>query len=75
LAYHETSKPILVSRACATSYQSAVNVAQAIQAGVIESGLAGGAESARFYQQHGERFTPAPILRQMAQENRSFYSI
>jgi acetyl-CoA acyltransferase len=35
-----------VSRACATSYQSAVNVAQTIQADVIECGLAGGAESA-----------------------------
>ncbi len=35
-----------VSRACATSYQSTVNVAQAIQAGVIDCGLAGGAESA-----------------------------
>jgi acetyl-CoA acyltransferase len=35
-----------VSRACATSYQSTVNVAQAIQTGVIDCGLAGGAESA-----------------------------
>jgi len=35
-----------VSRACATSYQSAVNVAEAIMAGVIDTGLAGGADSA-----------------------------
>ncbi len=35
-----------VSRACATSYQSAVNVAEAILAGDIECGIAGGAESA-----------------------------
>jgi len=34
-----------VSRACATSYQSAVNVAQAIQAGVIDCGISGGADS------------------------------
>jgi acetyl-CoA acyltransferase len=34
-----------VSRACATSYQSTINVAQAIQAGAIECGLAGGADS------------------------------
>ena len=34
-----------VSRACATSYQSAVNVAQAIGAGVIDCGIAGGADS------------------------------
>jgi acetyl-CoA acyltransferase len=35
-----------VSRACATSYQSAVNVAEAIMAGAIDTGLAGGADSA-----------------------------
>jgi acetyl-CoA acyltransferase len=35
-----------VSRACATSYQSAVSVAQAIAAGQIEGGIAGGADSA-----------------------------
>ncbi len=35
-----------VARACATSYQSAVNVAEAIQAGVIDCGIAGGADSA-----------------------------
>jgi len=35
-----------VSRACATSYQSAVNVAEAILAGTIECGVAGGADSA-----------------------------
>jgi acetyl-CoA acyltransferase len=35
-----------VARACATSYQSAVSVAQSIQAGVIECGIAGGADSA-----------------------------
>jgi acetyl-CoA acyltransferase len=35
-----------VSRACATSYQSAVNVAEAIMAGTIDTGLAGGADSA-----------------------------
>lgn len=34
-----------VSRACATSYQSAVNVAQAIAAGVIDCGISGGADS------------------------------
>ncbi len=35
-----------VSRACATSYQSAVCVAQAIETGTIECGIAGGADSA-----------------------------
>jgi acetyl-CoA acyltransferase len=35
-----------VSRACATSYQSTVNVAESIYAGVIECGIAGGADSA-----------------------------
>ena len=35
-----------VSRACATSYQSTVNVAESIMAGVIDTGLAGGADSA-----------------------------
>jgi acetyl-CoA acyltransferase len=35
-----------VSRACATSYQSAVSVAEAIMAGTIDTGLAGGADSA-----------------------------
>lgn len=35
-----------VSRACATSYQSTVNIAQAIETGTIDCGLAGGADSA-----------------------------
>ena len=35
-----------VSRACATSYQSTVNVAEAIMAGAIDTGFAGGADSA-----------------------------
>ena len=35
-----------VSRACATSYQSTVNVAQAIETGMIDCGVAGGADSA-----------------------------
>ena len=35
-----------VALACATSYQSTVNVAESIQAGVIECGIAGGADSA-----------------------------
>ena len=35
-----------VSRACATSYQSTVNVAEAIMAGTIDCGVAGGADSA-----------------------------
>ena len=35
-----------VSRACATSYQSAVSVAQAIETGAIDCGVAGGADSA-----------------------------
>ena len=35
-----------VARACATSYQAAVNVAEAIMAGVIDCGIAGGADSA-----------------------------
>ena len=35
-----------VSRACATSYQSAVNVAEAIMVGAIDTGVAGGADSA-----------------------------
>jgi acetyl-CoA acyltransferase len=34
-----------VSRACATSYQSTVNVAQAIETGTIECGISGGADS------------------------------
>lgn len=35
-----------VARACATSYQSTVNVVESIQAGVIDCGIAGGADSA-----------------------------
>lgn len=35
-----------VSRACATSYQSAVNIAESIMAGAIDTGIAGGADSA-----------------------------
>mgnify|MGYP001824455137 FL=1 len=34
-----------VSRACATSYQSTVNVAEAIMTGAIDTGVAGGADS------------------------------
>ncbi|MCU8115487.1 acetyl-CoA C-acyltransferase FadI [Vibrio vulnificus] len=34
-----------VSRACATSFQSAVNVAESIMAGAIDIGIAGGADS------------------------------
>lgn len=34
-----------VSRACATSFQSAVNVAESIMAGISEVGVAGGADS------------------------------
>ncbi|MEM8607778.1 MAG: acetyl-CoA C-acyltransferase FadI [Myxococcota bacterium] len=34
-----------VSRACATSYQSTINVAEAIMAGAIDTGVAGGADS------------------------------
>ncbi|MEO6600869.1 MAG: acetyl-CoA C-acyltransferase FadI [Polyangiaceae bacterium] len=34
-----------VARACATSYQSTVNIAESILAGVIECGIAGGADS------------------------------
>ena len=34
-----------VSRACATSYQSTINVTEAIATGTIECGLAGGADS------------------------------
>jgi acetyl-CoA acyltransferase len=34
-----------VSRACATSYQSTVNVAESIMAGVVTAGIAGGADS------------------------------
>lgn len=35
-----------VSRACATSFQAVVNVAEAIQTGAVEVGIAGGADSA-----------------------------
>jgi acetyl-CoA acyltransferase len=35
-----------VSRACATAYQATINVAQAIELGVIDCGIAGGADSA-----------------------------
>ncbi|MFK7988101.1 MAG: acetyl-CoA C-acyltransferase FadI [Sandaracinaceae bacterium] len=35
-----------VSRACATSYQSTVSIAQAIETGAIDCGVAGGADSA-----------------------------
>ena len=34
-----------VSRACATSFQSTVNIAEAIMAGYVEVGIAGGADS------------------------------
>ncbi len=35
-----------VSRACATSYQTTVNIAESIAAGAIQCGISGGAESA-----------------------------
>lgn len=35
-----------VSRACATSYQSTVNIAESIMSGAIDTGVAGGADSA-----------------------------
>lgn len=35
-----------VSRACATSFQSAVNIAESMMAGTVEVGVAGGADSA-----------------------------
>lgn len=44
-----------VSEACITSYRAAVNVAEAIAAGAIDCGLAGGAESASI--------VPVPISR------------
>ena len=34
-----------VSRACATSFQSTVNVAESIMAGIVDVGIAGGADS------------------------------
>lgn len=42
----DTIEAYSVSKACITSYQSAVNVAQAITDGAIDCGIAGGAESA-----------------------------
>lgn len=42
----DTIEAYSVSKACITSYQSAVNVAQAIADGAIDCGIAGGAESA-----------------------------
>jgi acetyl-CoA acyltransferase len=41
-----TTDAFSVSRACATSYQSTVDIAQAIACGEIEIGIAGGADSA-----------------------------
>ncbi|MEZ6189270.1 MAG: acetyl-CoA C-acyltransferase FadI [Planctomycetota bacterium] len=41
----KTIEAFSVSRACATSYQSTVSVAQAIQTGTIACGIAGGADS------------------------------
>lgn len=41
----KTVEAYSVSRACATSYQSVVNVAQAISAGVVDCAIAGGADS------------------------------
>ena len=40
-----TTDAYSVSRACATSFQSAINIAEAITLGDIECGLAGGADS------------------------------
>jgi len=42
---HSTTDAFSVSRACATSFQTTVNIAQAIQTGEIDIGLAGGADS------------------------------
>ena len=42
----KTIEAYSVSRACATSYQSTVNIAEAIMAGAIDTGLSGGADSA-----------------------------
>lgn len=38
-----------VTRACATSFQSAVNVAESIMSGTIDVGIAGGAILLLFY--------------------------
>jgi acetyl-CoA acyltransferase len=46
IGWPRTIEAYSVSRACTTSYQSTVNVAQAIREGVIDCGVAGGAESA-----------------------------
>jgi acetyl-CoA acyltransferase len=45
-AMPRTIEAYSVSRACATGYQSTVNVAQAIQSGAIDCGISGGADSA-----------------------------
>lgn len=41
-----TTDAFSVSRACATSYQSTISVAQSIESGSIDCGIAGGADSA-----------------------------
>lgn len=45
-ALPRTIEAFSVSRACATGYQAMVSVAEAIMAGVIDCGIAGGADSA-----------------------------
>ena len=42
---HINTDAYSVTRACATSFQSAVNVAESIMAGTIDVGIAGGADS------------------------------
>lgn len=44
-ALNVTTDAYSVSRACATSFQSAINITEAIMAGDIEIGIAGGADS------------------------------
>jgi acetyl-CoA acyltransferase len=69
-----------VARACATSYQSAVNVAESIQAGVIDCGIAGGADSASdvpmaVSKRLGEALVKASKARSFADKLRAFSSL
>ena len=60
-----------INRYCASGVQSIAHVAHAIQAGQIETGLAGGAESMTMVPMTGYKFSPNP---QFAQDLPHYYT-
>ena len=58
-----------VSRACATSYQSTINIAEAIMAGSIECGIAGGRNARGMSERREGRLASTPGVEHAAVTN------